>query len=280
MRLNVRNDNVKLTSKTNILDVEIPLEMENNISTGMEHFNLLMAGDGVTPSSAILMTGVPGAGKTTMCLQLADSLTRLGHVAVFNGNEESIFQMRRKVRQLRLRHGFIVSQETDVWKLVALLDKVRAENPGKHVFLIQDSLPTLEVHNYIIDEKTNRPQCVGGRGKDAKTWKVGKGRPTTGDGAVVRATEILTAWAKETFQVVIMLGHVTKNGDFAGKQTIKHVIDAHLHLDFDKDRRSDTYGERVVNVEKNRFGIAGLYYPFEISDLGVRFFQDNQSKNP
>lgn len=278
MRLKVRNDNVKLTTKTNILEVEIPPEMENNIPTGMEHFNLLMAGDGVTPSSAIMMTGVPGAGKTTMCLQLADALTRMGHVAVFNGNEESIFQMRRKVRSLGLRHGFIVSQETDVWKLVVKLDQVRSENAGKHVFLIQDSLPTLEVPNYIIDEKTNRPETVKGRGKDAGSWKVGKGRPASGDGAVVRATEVLTDWAKETYQVVVMLGHVTKNGDFAGKQKIKHIIDAHVHLDFDKDRRSDTYGERVVNVEKNRFGIAGLYYPFEISDRGVRFFQDRESK--
>lgn len=269
MRLNFNAD---LTDSTNILSIEVPAEMEQNISTGMPMIDMLMAGDGITPSTSCLLTGLPGAGKSTICLQLADSLTSMGHIAVYNGNEESIYQVRKKTRQLGLQHGFVISQEVDVWKLVAKLDRICEQNPGKTIFLFQDSLPTLEVPNYEIDEETNRP-VVGENGE----WVTSRGRPTQGDNAVVRCTEILTAWAKQTFGVAMMLGHVTKDGTFQGRQAIKHVIDAHIHLEFETNRRSENFGQRQIVILKNRFGnTAGMDMPFQIGDRGLRFLEGSE----
>jgi DNA repair protein RadA/Sms len=278
MKINGLNAGVKLTSKTNILDIDVPPEMEHSISTGMKNVDLLMAGDGVTPSTVTMVTGIPGGGKSTLMFQIADAVTGTGNIAVYNGNEESIFQMRKTTKRLRLKHGFLPSAETDVYKLDYFLRRVQKENPGKTVFLIQDSMPTLEVPNYEIDEKTGIP-VVAKKGLDADGfpyWKRLRGRPASGDNATVRAVEVLAGWAKQSFQVAFLIGHVTKGNVFAGKQTLKHVIDTHLHLELDKDRKSDTYGERVMSVEKNRFGIAGTCFPFEINDRGVRFLEESK----
>lgn len=86
-----------------------------------------------------------------------------------------------------------------------------------------------------------------------------------------RCYEILTAWAKETFGVVMIIGMVTKDGTFAGKQAIRHIVDAHLHLSVDTDRKSDTYGQRVATMEKNRFGQSSIGYVYEINSSGVHF---------
>ena len=87
----------------------------------------------------------------------------------------------------------------------------------------------------------------------------------------VNATAILTAWAKESFGVLMIIGMVTKSGDFAGKQAIRHIVDAHLHLAVDTDRKSETYGQRVATMEKNRFGTSGIGYTYEINSSGVKF---------
>ena len=72
-KINVGNPEV--TTSTNILDIELPKELENAISTGWDHFDALCAGDGMIPSTVAILTGLPGSGKTTMALQLADSIT-------------------------------------------------------------------------------------------------------------------------------------------------------------------------------------------------------------
>lgn len=276
MKINGLNSGIELTTKTNILDIDVPAAMEVNIPTGLKNVDLLMAGDGITPSTVTMVTGVPGGGKSTLMFQLADAITGSGNIALYNGNEESVLQMRKTTKRLRLKHGFIPACETDVFRLVHLLRKVEKENPGKTVFLIQDSLPTLDVPNYATDEKTGEPLLEKkGLGKDGfPIWKKTRGRQLSEDNAVVRSSEILSGWAKQSFNVAFMIGHVNKSGDYAGKGKLKHVIDVHLHLEFDKDRRSDTYGERLLSVEKNRFGVAGVCFPFEISDRGVRFLEN------
>ena len=64
---------------------------------------------------------------------------------------------------------------------------------------------------------------------------------------------------------------MTKDGTFAGKNEIKHAIDAHLHLGIDTDRKSETYGERVAEMQKNRFGSAGIFLEFQITAGGLMF---------
>jgi predicted ATP-dependent serine protease len=85
----------------------------------------------------------------------------------------------------------------------------------------------------------------------------------------VRCVEILTDWAKANYGVVIFIGQVTKSGDFAGKQTILHAIDVRGRLYIDEDKRSETYGERIWEITKNRFGCSGKSYVLGMSKKGL-----------
>jgi len=174
-----------------------------------------------------------------MLLQLANSITKAGHVCLYNTGEESLFQVKMVVERLGLREGFYVGQDTMIADLIAHADKLRKANPGKQVFILQDSLQTLDDGKY-----------AGG---------------ATNSMSTVRATEMLTDWAKTHYGVVIFIGQVTKSGDFAGKQTILHAVDVRGHIYIDQKKNSETYGERIFEVTKNRFGCSGRAYI-----LGIR----------
>ena len=85
----------------------------------------------------------------------------------------------------------------------------------------------------------------------------------------VRCTEMLTDWAKSNYGVVIFIGQVTKSGDFAGKQTILHAVDVRGQLYIDEEKKSETYGERIFEVTKNRFGCSGRSYVLGIAKTGL-----------
>jgi len=247
MRIDIGNPEV--TISTNILEIEIPKIMEKAITTGNRYFDALCSGDGMIPSTVMLLTGVPGSGKTTMAAQIADGITSKGNVCLFNTCEESLVQLRKTVKRLNLPFGFIPSYFNELTELFEHADKVKAANPDKQLFLIIDSLQTLE-----WQPKEQR-----------------KGRPA---GPELRQEKIaweIANWTKQNFGITIIIGQVNKDGTFQGKQGIKHAVDCHLHLDFDKDRRSESYGERVAEMQKNRFGCAGLWYPFNITASGIMF---------
>lgn len=264
-------DDVKVGEKRNIINIKVPKEMENNVDTGYDKINILMAGDGATPSTACLVTGVPGAGKSTLMFQLADSITKTGNVALYNTCEESLVQVSRVAKRLRLKHGFNVSSHRSVFDLIEHAKILQADNPGKQVFLFVDSLQTVEVPNFRYDEN-----CAIIRDKNGEPVKR-QGRPSSGQTTQVEATQILTTWCKKTYGIMFLIGQVNKDGDFAGRQAIKHWIDAHLHLDINKDRYSPDHGSRTCEMTKNRFGVAGIYYPFELEARGVRFTEPKKT---
>ena len=238
-----------VTNKSNILDIEVPKQLEVNVGTGMPHIDALYAGDGIMPSTASILTGIPGAGKTTLALQLADAVTGAGHIAIYNTGEESLYQLRKVVRRLDLKNGFIPAYESSVQGIVAKAKAVQKANKGKQVFLFVDSL-----------------QCV-----EMEREKGKRGRAPAAGNKEVQVAIALTQWCKETYGVLVLIGMVTKDGTFAGKQAIRHVVDAHLHLAVDTDRKSDTYGKRTACMEKNRTGQAQMVYTYDISSAGVAF---------
>ena len=238
----------KVSNTTNILDIEIPEQMQNSIPTGNVFMDSLFAGDGILPSTVALVTGVPGAGKSTLMMQLADSMTGSGHIALYNANEESLYQVKRVVNRLSLRNGFVVGYNRDVVEIINHADKLKTDNPDKKIFLFVDSLQTLDVS-----------KKKGQRGRNFSRLNM-----------QVEATERLTLWAKENFTCVFIIGQVTKAGEFTGKQDIKHAVDCHLHLAFHREHR---YGpeERFARMEKNRFGVAGIFQNFSLSARGIQF---------
>jgi DNA repair protein RadA/Sms len=227
---------------TNINDLEVPKQLRDRKKVNITWFDDALGGEGFVPSSVMMLTGTPGAGKTTMLLQLADAITKAGHICLYNTGEESLYQVKMVAERLGLTAGFVVGQDTIVTELIAHANYLRKANPGKQVFILQDSLQTLD---------------------DGK-WANGANSMTA-----VRCTEMLTDWAKANYGVVIFIGQVTKSGDFAGKQTILHAVDVRGRLYIDEDKRSETYGERIWEVTKNRFGCSGKAYILGINKRGL-----------
>lgn len=237
---------------TNILKIEVPEPLRHRKKTGIDWFDDALGGEGFTPSTSMMITGGPGCGKTTLFIQLADAITKAGHIALANTGEESLYQLRMTTERLNLKSGFICGQDIMVPDLLEHANEIRRKNPGKQVFLLQDSLQTLNDGKY-------------------------KDGGVTGN-TPLRCCEMLTNWAKqkhtdkdgnESFPIVAFIGQVTKGGDFAGKNQIRHAVDVHCHLYFDDDKKSETYGERLFEVTKNRFGVNGKTYVIGIDKNGL-----------
>ena len=231
MNLNVGIKGLK--RGTNINDIEVPKQLRDRKKVGITWFDDALGGDGLVPSSVMMLTGTPGAGKTTMLLQLANAITKAGHVCLYNTGEESLHQVKMVAERLNLREGFYVGQDTVVTELLAHADSLRKANPNKQVFILQDSLQTLND---------------------------GKWGEATNSVTPMRCAEMLTDWAKATYGIVIFIGQVNKDGEFQGKNGILHAIDVRGSIYIDQKKNSETYGERIFEVTKNRFGCSGRAY--------------------
>tara|TARA_B100000212_G_scaffold342403_1_gene329367 strand:+ start:1334 stop:2083 length:750 start_codon:yes stop_codon:yes gene_type:complete len=239
MKLKVRNDGIVFG--TNILDIKIPNKLRERNKSGVDYIDDAFGGEGFTPSTISLFTGEPGAGKTTLMLTLADSLTSQGYTCLFNTAEESLFQVKLTCERLDLRNGFVAGQESYVPRLLTQCDSLRKRNPGKPFFLIVDSLQTLNDGKY--------------------------GEEHTNGQSAVRSLQMLTDYAKEHYINVICIGQVNKSGNMAGSQKLKHMVDAMLHLSIEK-KDEDFKGLRVLETVKNRFGGAGWTFFLDLKAAG------------
>lgn len=239
MKLKVRNDGIVFG--TNILDIKIPNKLRERNKSGVDYIDDAFGGEGFTPSTISLFTGEPGAGKTTLMLTLADSLTSQGYTCLFNTAEESLFQVKLTCERLDLRNGFVAGQESYVPRLLTQCDSLRKRNPDKPFFLIVDSLQTLNDGKY--------------------------GEEHTNGQSAVRSLQMLTDYAKEHYINVICIGQVNKSGNMAGSQKLKHMVDAMLHLSIEK-KDEDFKGLRVLETVKNRFGGAGWTFFLDLKAAG------------
>jgi DNA repair protein RadA/Sms len=213
----------------NITECEVPAQLRVKHATGIPWIDEVVGG-GFTPSTCWMVTGDSGAGKSTLMLTVADALTRAGHVVLYNGREESVYQVRMTTERLGLQDGFTFGEDVMVDDVVAHARSVQARNPGKRAFLVVDSLQCLDSGAYDTGRRT-------------------KNTP-------VQCAERLIGWAKETYGVLVLINHVTKEGHFAGDNTLLHAVDAWMHLGFERDKKSELFGERVLSKRKDRFGAA------------------------
>jgi DNA repair protein RadA/Sms len=237
MKLNINNE---IEFGTNILDIEVPEALRKRIPSGIKYFDDAIGGKGFTPSAVTLFTGTPGAGKTTMMLELANALSFKGSTVLFNTAEESLYQLKMTVERLKLRTGFVAGQESSVPNLIRQCDELREKNPNKPFFLIVDSLQTLNDGKY-------------GDHVNGKT--------------AVRSLQLITDYCKQHYCNAIIIGQVTKDGKMAGSNTIKHMVDAKMSLSVET-KDPELLGCRVLQVEKNRFGGAGHIMFLSLRDKG------------
>lgn len=241
MKLKIQDTDISFG--TNILDVEVPKQLRRKVRTGVDYIDSALGGEGFTPSAVTFFTGTPGSGKTTMMLSMADSLTKQGAIVVFNTAEESLYQIKLVAERLNLRHGFNAGQETHVPTLLKNCSKLRADNPGKPFFLIVDSLQTLDDGKYN-DGHVNS--------QSAK-----------------RALGMITDYCKEHYCNSIVIGQVSKSGQFSGSNTLKHMVDSMMTLSIE-EKDIDLRGCRVLSMVKNRFGGCGGHFFLELRKRGFK----------
>ena len=232
---------------TDINTVHVPSQLRKRRDLGIDWMNDALGGGGMTPSTVAMVTGSPGSGKSTLFRQLADSITGKGHIAIYNTGEESVHQVRMRCEDMELSHGFQVGEERYLGSLLAYAREVQQSHPNKQVFILQDSLQTLDDGHYRNGTTSNTP---------------------------VRCCEGMTDWAKESYGIVLFIGQVTKNGIFAGKNTIRHMVDVHMEVIKDADPKSPTFGQLLFGVSKNRFGYTGRTHVVGLGKKGLHVLGD------
>lgn len=211
---------------------ELEADAEIRFSTGMGELDRVLGG-GAVKGSLVLVGGAPGIGKSTLMLQICESLCRENKVLYVSG-EESEHQLKLRAKRLDVQSErlFVISETS----LGDLLESVAAEAPD---VLIVDSIQTL--YNDALESPAGSVSQV----KDC--------------------TMALMQLAKGQGITVFVIGHVNKEGSIAGPKVLEHMVDCVLYFEGD---RSLNY--RILRAAKNRFGSTNEIGVFEMCDTGLR----------
>ena len=205
--------------------------------TGIGEFDRVLGG-GIVPGAAILLSGEPGVGKSTLLLDVAARVATTGRNALYVSAEESVGQVRlRAQRTGALLDSLYLASTTD---LATVLGQVEQLRPS---LLIVDSVQTIQADN--VDSLPGGPAQVR------------------------EVASSLIRLAKSENIPVILVGHVTKDGQVAGPRTLEHLVDVVCH--FEGDRQTAL---RFVRALKNRFGPTDEVGCFEMSGDGIQEVPD------
>jgi DNA repair protein RadA/Sms len=200
--------------------------------SGIDELDRVLGG-GLVPASAILVGGDPGIGKSTLLLQAAAAFAARGTPAVYISGEEAAAQVRMRASRLGLSEAPLkLATETNLRDILTTLE---AERPA---LAILDSIQTL-----WADHVDSAPGSV----------------------AQVRAcAHELTAFAKRRGTAVVLVGHVTKEGQIAGPRVVEHMVDTVLYFEGERGHQF-----RILRAVKNRFGPADEIGVFEMTGAGL-----------
>ncbi len=193
-----------------------------------------VCGGGIVPGSALLIGGDPGIGKSTLLLQAAAKLAKGGSKVAYVSGEEAIDQIRSRAQRLGLADtDVMLATET---ALGPILDALKREKPD---FVVIDSIQTL--------------------------WSDALGAAPGTVSQVRACAQELTRFAKKRGCAVVLVGHVTKDGQIAGPRVIEHMVDSVLYFEGERGHQF-----RILRAVKNRFGPTDEIGVFEMSDAGLR----------
>jgi DNA repair protein RadA/Sms len=214
----------------------VDIEQATRLPLGNSEFDRVLGG-GVVAGSLVLLGGDPGIGKSTLVLQAAATVAASGGTVMYVAGEESASQVRMRAARLGLAgEGLFVYPET------ALENALRRAAELSPRILVVDSIQTV----YCAESDAAR----AGPGSQAQLRE---------------CTMLLMRWAKDTGVAVILIGHVTKDGDIAGPRILEHIVDVVLYLEGD---RFSAY--RLLRGVKNRFGSTDEVGVFEMAGDGLR----------
>ena len=194
-----------------------------------------VTGGGFVRGSVMLMAGDPGIGKSTLLLQAAAALARTGHRAIYISGEEAVAQVRLRAERLGLGAAAVeLAAETSVEDILATLSEGKTPR-----LVIIDSIQTM-----WTDAVEAAPGTVT---------------------QVRGSAQALIRFAKRAGSAVILVGHVTKDGQIAGPRVVEHMVDAVLSFEGE-----GSHHFRILRAVKNRFGPTDEIGVFEMTGLGLR----------
>ena len=200
--------------------------------SGMDEMDRVLGG-GLVPASAILVGGDPGIGKSTLLLQAAASFARKGLKCLYISGEEASAQVRMRAQRLGLADAPVhLGAETNLRDILTTLD---AERPD---LAIIDSIQTM-----WTDTVESAPGSVA---------------------QVRAASHELVTFAKRRGTAIILVGHVTKEGQIAGPRVVEHMVDTVLYFEGERGHQF-----RILRAVKNRFGPADEIGVFEMTGGGL-----------
>lgn len=210
----------------------IKTEDEPRIATGIKELNRVLGG-GIVPGSLILVGGDPGIGKSTLLLQSSQSLSAIGHKVLYVSGEESVKQTKIRADRLGINsENLYVLTETQLEQIESHIEK---EDP---IIVVIDSIQTM-----YDSQISSAPGSVS---------------------QVKECTSHLMRIAKSKGIAIVIVGHVTKQGEIAGPRLLEHMVDTVLYFE---GERHNTY--RILRAVKNRFGSTNEIGIFEMKDSGL-----------
>lgn len=220
------------------------------LPTSIEEFDRVLGG-GFVPGAAILLGGDPGVGKSTLLMQVAGSLARGGHRVLYASSEESAAQVRLRADRLGAIPSVAEKEEQNLYVL-AETDLGR----------ILEEAVRLKPHLLLIDsiQMTWVGSAGGGAGGGAEGSRSGAGAASQ----LRRCATELSLLAKRTGITVLIVGHVTKDGQLAGPKLLEHLVDVVLAFEGDRHHR-----HRILRGVKNRFGSTHEIGLFQMTGDGL-----------
>ena len=214
-------------------DLSGPSKVDPRVITGIAELDRV-AGGGFVPGSATLIGGEPGIGKSTLLIQACAAVARSGARTVYVSGEESTAQVRLRAARLGLAEAPVqVAAQTLVEDIVATLGSGEAPR-----FVVIDSIQTM-----WSDTIESAPGTVS---------------------QVRTSAQALIQFAKTSGAALLIVGHVTKDGQIAGPRVVEHMVDAVLSFEGD-----GAHAFRLLRAGKNRFGATDDVGVFEMTGGGL-----------
>lgn len=205
---------------------------EQRLKTQISEFDRVLGG-GIVKGEVILLTGQPGIGKSTLLLNVASRFKSL-----YVSAEESLYQLGERIKNFSLKkENFYLTEEKEIEKILALVKKENFQ------LVIIDSLQTV-----FSSQIASPPGSIA---------------------QLKQVLQLILEVAKEKGVPFILIGHLTKSGEYAGPKALEHMVDCVLYIEGDRQ-----LPYRMLTCSKNRFGPTDEVGMFEMGPFGLKEFFD------
>ena len=216
---------------------EVNLENHERMQLAMPEVDRPLGG-GVVPGSVILWGGEPGIGKSTLILQVCHAMAKVGRSVLYASGEESEAQIKMRAERLGAADDNMLVYSGG--NLDAIVSEAEKEKPS---MLVIDSIQTM----YLSANES----------------------PMGSPAQIRDCTAVLVRLAKSENIAVMIIGHVTKEGNLAGPRILEHMVDVVFYLEGDR-----SYQFRVLRTVKNRFGSTAESGLFVMEGQGLKGIED------